>query len=262
MLSYDGKLRSEAKFMGNTPKSLRRFRLLVCALTLWIGSVPGANAASINVLDSTYSVTLRWLTQTGEATTPSTRTTTDTAPVSDALMGPGYYYAFDGATSSAEMFEVSTWTLDDRNLPVDGNLSAFHAYATTTLTFKPIISQTALIDVSFLLGGESKTWSESDVSLVDVTTATTIWTLGWGWRDYLTALTVTDAPTTMATEFDASHVYRLTLFGHTGSRDDSQTLTAKVAGLQAVPEPSTLLLVGIGAGAAAVNRRRRSRRHV
>jgi hypothetical protein len=153
---------------------------------------------------------------------------------------------------------VSTWTSQGKFRPEDGSLDHIWAYTTTALTFMPLVGGTTPIDITFLTGGMAY-YSESMVRLMDLTTMTQVWAFGWGYKEELARRAMVGSPTTLATTFDAAHVYELTLFGRTDARDDNQTLTTRVSGLQPVPEPSTLLLVGLGVSAAAIKRRRRRR---
>jgi hypothetical protein len=237
-----------------------RLWLLLCAATLGIASPAYADPFSINLLSTTHTVTLR-STRWADLSQSSTRTTTGSAPVSDALLVEGIIQGdlefVEGGTASADPFEVSTWTQTFGRPISDDSLYSIHAYATTALTFMPFASGTALIDVTFLLGSAGD-WTESMVRLVDLTTSSRVWASGWGWRDPA-VFTLRNTTTTLTTEFDASHLYQLTLFAHSNANGDTQKLTTEVTGLEAVPEPSTLLLVGLGACAAAIKRRRSNR---
>ncbi len=235
-----------------------RLVLLVFLCLVLMPSRASADAFSIHVLDTKYSVTLIDQTYNGGVLTQTVHTTTDTAPVSaDYLVQAVPPYTFmEGGSASADLFEISTSTSQGKFRPQDGSLDQIWAYATSAVTFAPLASGTASVDVSFLLGGMAF-YSESSVDLIDLTASTNVWTLGWAYRDDPTMRALSAAPTIFATSFDASHIYQLTLFGRTDARDDSQSLTATVNGLQTVPEPSTVLLMGVGAGAAAIRRRRR-----
>ena len=57
------------------------------------------------------------------------------------------------------------------------------------------------------------------------------------------------------TAFWASDVYRLTLSTTTSANRDSQQIRLSVGGLVAVPEPSTVLLLGLGFAALWLHRR-------
>jgi hypothetical protein len=206
-----------------------------------------------------HTVTLRDRTYSGGTIVETTRTTADTNPISDSYLVqavPPYSFV-EGGRASADLFEISTWTLQGKFRPVEGSLDQIWAYATTALTFQPFVTGTAPIDLTFLTGGMAF-YSESQVTLTDLTTMTQVWTLGWAYReDLVRRALVAAGTTTLMTTFDASHLYQLTIFGRTDARDDDQQLATRVTGLQSVPEPSTLLLIGIGVGAALVRRRGR-----
>jgi len=223
-----------------------RQALLVCVATLGMATSANADSLSVNVLNTSYSVTLTPRTFTDGVATQQTRTTTGAAPVSDGFLLTGTY-DIQGGMASADLFDVSTWTnAEDAITGTEGTLAGIAAYATTTVTFMPVATTAASIDVTFLLAGDARAYSESSVKLVDLTTSMVVWTLGWEYRDLLAALPLISAPTTMTSQFDDTHLYQLTLFAHTSAREDSQTLTTSVGGLQNVPEPSTLSLLAIG----------------
>ena len=235
-----------------------RLRLMLCvAVTLWSAAPASADSFSVNLLSTINTVTLRSISW-GDLSQSTTQTTTNTAPVNQSLllnttMSNGSTFV-EGGIGSADLFEVSTWTQTYGRPISPDSLYSIHAYATTALTFMPIANGTASIDVSFLLGSPGD-WTESMVRLVDLTTATNVWALGWGWRDP-SMVTLKNTTTTLMTQFDATHQYQLTLLAHSNANGDTQKLTTQVTGLQTVPEPSTLLLMGIGAGAGAIRRRR------
>jgi hypothetical protein len=234
-----------------------RLRLLTCVAMLWMATPASADPFSINLLRSTHTVQLSGSEWDG---TPLLRTTTDTAPVSDQYfvtntVREGFDFTEGGAVV-ADLFEVAMQTSTFGRSIGSDSLSSISAFATTTLTFAPVVSGTALIEMAFLT---DSTWTESMVRLTDLTTSTELWALGWeplfyGWSE---GQHLVNTPITIATALDISHVYQLTIFGHTNANGDGQTLTTSVNGLQAVPEPSTLLLLLIGAGASAIKRRRR-----
>jgi hypothetical protein len=236
-----------------------RVELLLCAATLWMAAPSIADAYSINVLDSAHTVALRDWTYYDGALTETTRTTTNTAPVTDEYLVPYRLGGAQGGIAYADIFEVSTWTLQGKATGDDGSLQQIWAYAKSELTFTPYASGTASIDVTFLLGGYAQIYSESMVRLVDLTTGNEVWAVGWAYRDQPSANALAVAPTSLATQLDASHFYQLALFARTDARDDWESLTVRVTGLEAVPEPSTLLLVGFGVSAVAIKRRRRSK---
>ena len=244
-----------------------RLTVLSCAITLWMASPASADPFSISILNTTHTVTLRDRTYYDGGLTETIRTTSsNTAPVSDSYLVQAVapYNFIQGGTASAELFEVSTWTSQGKLRPENGSLAHMWAYATSELTFTPVSSGTALIDVGFLLGGMFL-YSETTARLVDLTTSTDVWNVGWGYRSDPTIMqTLAATPTSFATSFDSSHSYQLMLYARTDASDDTQSVTARVTGLQAVPEPSTMLLVGLGSSLAALakhrSRRQRDRR--
>lgn len=250
--------------MANRRQPVKRVSFLCTVILLGIGIAAPSTAApfNINLLSATHTVTLTPQLYEGGTTTQVPRTTTGSAPVSDEFLVTGYLGDVQGGSASADLFEVSTWTAQNHFRGADGTISQMFASAMTTLTFMPVETGTASIDLAFTLGGYARTYSESMIRLVDLTTLTDVWSVGWAYRYEPGARALSDAPTTLATHLDSSHLYSLTLFGRTDARDDWETLNAMVTGLQAVreqgvPEPSTLLLLGVGAATAAFRRRRR-----
>lgn len=220
-----------------------------------------ADPFTINVLQATHTVSLSTKTWPG---TTSAATTTLNTRVSDAMLDDGLVYRsfgsldggtsnIDGASAFADLFEVSSWT----NTEHFSDFRQAAAVATTDLTFMPLFTGTALIDLTFLLGGDAAAFTGSMVRVVDLTTSLEVWAVGWPFFiGYPMGQFLSSAPTTIATQFDSSHLYQLSLSAQTNSSVDFQTVTARVGGLQSVPEPSTLLLIGIGGGIAAIKRRR------
>jgi hypothetical protein len=215
-------------------------------LLSWASPAPAA-PVSIDLLTSTHTVTLEWVSRVGEypsnLTTRTTQTTTSATPVSDSLSA-----FFDTGTASAGLFEVSSHT-NEINLGAtdrpDGSILWIAAAATTTLTFAPVASGLASIDLTvftiFL-------FSEAHVTLTDLTTASVLWSIGWERRSgYLAAKAMEATPPVLLTGLDASHVYQLVLFGRTDASDDETRMSVRVNGLEVVPEPSTLLLGVLGA---------------
>jgi hypothetical protein len=119
--------------------------------------------------------------------------------------------------------------------------------------------QTAL-DLTIELGWRATEYSEGAYSLRDLTSGETLWSYSWSVRNYgNTGLVYTHDPQSLLipTFFQASHFYEFMMFGSTNADADSEFLNMRLSGFRPVPEPSSLALIGCGAGLITLVRRRR-----
>jgi hypothetical protein len=178
------------------------------------------------------------------------RTTTSLSPFSDEIALPSTFEPFptNQAIASAGPFEVSDRTVGFAN-----------ASATSQLWFSPVVDLVETVDVEVVCD----IWSGVEFSLLDLTTNSNLWSCSHS--DYSGGPT-NSTPWPFAggggifsfsTSFSASDEYELTLMTISAAGGDSEYPYVQVTGLQAVPEPSTLVLVGCSLLAALVHRRRK-----
>lgn len=228
------------------------------SLVMLLAPDSAATPITIDVLNSKYTTTLRVVTTLDyESETVTTeRTIFSVDPISDSMLVIGDL----GAVASADFSGVSTYTSSGFMLEDQSTVVQYAtAVAETVIEFSSFTDGLAPIRIDLTAGGSTPDYSSGDVSLFDLTLNQPVWDYGWtqpyffpfpwvptGGGDVLyTALL---QPETVLT---ASHLYRLRMFTTTNANWDSQRITMELSGIQRVPEPSSLLFLGLGLALAS-----------
>ncbi len=150
-------------------------RLICCSVLAIVASSSAAWADSfgVNVLNRTFSTTVSTTISrnNGDPALQVSRTTTSTAPVSDALVREGVV----GARAEADYFGVLATTRSEV-LPSGDYLRSALADATTSITFSPVESGFASLLLELTTGTTSSMWSEGTIALRNLTTSEELWT--------------------------------------------------------------------------------------
>ncbi len=229
-------------------------RLICCSVLAIVASSSAAWADSfgVNVLNRTFSTTVSTTISrnNGDPALQVSRTTTSTAPVSDALVREGVV----GARAEADHFGVLATTRSEV-LPSGDYLRSALADATTSITFSPVESGFASLLLELTTGTTSSMWSEGTIALRNLTTSEELWNYGVGlgrqWI-YLAPAHLRHRPLRKRPFWRASHgqhgfprvgpVSLDDLRANSGRRRSPVHLS-DVTGLHSVPEPSSMLLV-------------------
>ncbi|HVM61650.1 MAG TPA: PEP-CTERM sorting domain-containing protein [Verrucomicrobiae bacterium] len=193
---------------------------------------------------------------------PPPRTTVSSSPFTDEIylpMPPHYAFYAYWAIASAGLFEASDQTVGSAN-----------ALAISQLWFSPVVDQTQTLGLH--IGGMNFTAFE--FSLLDVTAGSNVWNCFYslytggfpsGTFPGITNVVVTPWPfpgnggtISFGTSFLASDEYELTLATMSSAGGDAETPWVQLTGLEAVPEPSTWVLVGAGVSVVLSLARRRA----
>jgi hypothetical protein len=234
--------------------------LLVC---LWLAPYPAlADPMPIGIVSTRY----KTFVETTHALDPdlsevvvTARSQDSTTAISDSLR----VNDAEWARVHSDLFSISTYT--EAKDPVT-RFAYSKASAESVTEFLSLQSGTVLLNVDLTAEDYAILFSQGAVTLVDVTAGLMLWDYWWDtrnanfgnvpWIAQGTCCSLWTAGLDLETPLSASHLYSLRIFGGTDSSiPDLETLTISVSGLQPVPEPSTLFLVG-SAAAIGVWRRR------
>jgi hypothetical protein len=174
-----------------------------------------------------------------------------------------YHLYYGGATSS--WFHVSVTTR--------AQSGQAYAYAISDVTFSPLFDDVA--NITLELSGSLLTWSEGFASLRDVTLDRGLWCYEWAWggtlplggggrpEPYLTYDTSGGLPwwlgpfSTPDTALTYGHEYQLVMYTQTVANGDREQAAFNALGIEIIPEPSAIALIGLGTTALLLARRRR-----
>ncbi len=240
---------------------------------LLLGFCMGAQATplEITVLNANYTAAVGWLCATDYVTASSGLSSIiSPSPASNMYINQNSglpLYNDKWAEAEASLFGISGYTSTAGGIEGFGQSTASSATANTDLLFSPLSSGTTTISLDFF-GANEWYYSDGYASLHDVTANQTLWNYGWEamgqgtvpWtNNYDGVAWQSHAGVSVDTDFDASHTYELVLNTHTDSNGDTQSVQIQLSGIEAVPEPSTFALIGLGA-ASWLGLRRRLRR--
>lgn len=241
--------------------------LIAWAIGLLLPRVCDADAITIEVLTSTYttSVYAEHVTFVPGADTIRDVTSRESAsllPHEDTLIRADNGWL--EANALAQDTELSVFT------SAFGFADTAVAAAAIMMDFSPLTDGVASIGIDGL-GFYEAFNSTGFVRLMDVTAEQSLfdysWTccnfrmqggnMPWVYNPLNYPLNYT-ASVLQGLNLFSDHVYSLTMYAETGSNaHDSERLDLRVSGLKTVPEPSTLLLIAIGASGLWARHRRR-----
>jgi hypothetical protein len=172
------------------------------------------------------------------------------------------------ATASSDVLGVSAFAPEP--YPNDPLMASIRVSVTNELEFSPVQGGTNALSIFFAASGHWFDCSSGNLTLVDLTTATEVWNLGWFYASdeffgdpapemYPNEINVS---LPVNTSFISGHFYKLTM--HTEVWADNSPRSPQIhlglLGLEPVsviPEPSSLAIIALGALAGL--RLRRSR---
>jgi hypothetical protein len=156
------------------------------------------------------------------------------------------------ATASADVFDVNAAAMATAPSPYD-----VYAEASSQIWFSPLASQNQMLSIQIV---NLDLETDGQISLMDLTSNTELWLYNYGepYNGGNLQFTSSDLNVNVETYFSSSDVYELSIeadcndnFAGAGYNDSIQ-----FTGLDVVPEPDVLSLVGLGSLASLVTLRR------
>jgi hypothetical protein len=180
---------------------------------------------------------------------PVSRTTISSSPISDGIDTPSPFrpppFNTIHADASAGLFEVSVNTVQ-----IVGNAQA---QATNQLWFSPVVDQVQTVGIQ-ILAGPNVLYTYGSISLLDLTSNSELWNYYWMELSYANNIpgggpgangANGKANFNVDTDFLASHQYLLTMTVGSNANKDGESADIQLAGLQVIPEPSSVCLLPV-----------------
>jgi hypothetical protein len=209
--------------------------------------------------------------------TNDSRSLVANAPISDYMRGENYsllpddpYYDMYRVSSGAasDRFNVSAGTYEG---PKWGHA---WAHAISDITFSPQSDEVANLTLGATVSGNWYYYTAGFVSLVDLTSAQPLWYYAWNspgsgtgrpepsWNYDIRgtiplASNNNPAFVTQETSLTEGHQYELVMYSACDANGDWEGLSMNVLGLEVIPEPSSLTLLGLGSLALVIVNRRK-----
>jgi hypothetical protein len=219
----------------------RSSSLLFASLGLALAGDAWAAPITVNVGSTTYATTVRNR-LSGEFTQTSINPLVGVTLYENNPQ-PYWPQPYLAASADARLFDVAITAVAPFN-----PLAAF-ASARSVAEFSPTANGTASLGITF---DGWQTYAIEVVALFDVTANHTMWQYAncvFACANAgLSADTIMIDPSVRSLmvdqALDASHLYRLSIYTAANAAGDSQAMRTSVSGLTAMPEPSTVLLLG------------------
>lgn len=242
---------------------MKRTVVVALGLSVLLAPVPAmADSIDIQVLSVTYKAAIDFGFPYDLTSDPLS------SPVSVSGFIPDTFYAPESGLPLASASAAAGWLSVETHsssiccpTPMVGAASR----AEFDLTFSSLLDGVGTLDLNHTLGGP---YTQGFASLFDMTTGQELWrydvvrnggdhlVIGGVFIDSPNAL----LPLSLATTFNTTDVYRLHLLVEGDSLGDSTSNDFQVTGLHDVPEPSSLVLLGLGIGTTLTARRRLRKR--
>ena len=184
------------------------------------------------------------------------RTTTSPSPISDEIELPNYEYAdlFGGPSTDYGIADAGLYGVSSATRTV-GNASA-----SSQLLFSPLVDKTQAIVIQFTTSGQWLQNTAATISLSDLTSGLELWSYSIYDNNVLPLVFASGngvGVLNLDTDFLSSDQYELTMMTSSNAGDDSESVQIQLTGLQAVPEPSTSLLLAMCGTSLMIFRRKR-----
>jgi hypothetical protein len=241
---------SKTKFLSLVHATRRRWIIRTAAgflALLFIGNLQ-AQPLSVAVSSAQYTT---YVEAEGTPTSiypPVSRTTVSAFPISDQIAMP-LTEGFGAGGTNYAIANAGVFGVSDRT-----GWGVANASATSQLWFSPTADQTQTIGIQVYAIGASQPlrFTGGQISLLDLTSGSEVWNYYWSVLVSPNAGSgnvpwdLTDQSTanfSVDTGFLASHQYELTMMVNSSAGDDTEIAQIQLAGLQAVPEPSSVCLI-------------------